>query len=65
MYVKRPDVSDAFLVLWWVADCCGYVIVDKPVTPVTSLFNPNDLILTNYVPGQKDITGCYGKYCCV
>lgn len=54
-----------FLFLQELPDCCGYVIVDKPVNRGATLFNPNDLILTNYVPGQKDITGCYGKYCCI
>lgn len=60
-----PMYRVAFLVLEQLADCCGYVIVDKPLTGVSTIFNPKHLILTNYVPGQKDITGCNGKYCCL
>jgi hypothetical protein len=33
------------------AGCCTYVIVDKAGRALPILFNANDLILTNYVPG--------------
>jgi hypothetical protein len=50
MESDRINLSLFYFYSGW-ADCSGYVIVDKPVTRGPTLFNPNDLILTNYVPG--------------